>query len=118
LFDTCVFRPSLSQGPGRVQPNKDDKADFVNELRETYGVLSPRLELFRRYLDTNDDVQGDSCSKLENDLLFYLEVQKFKVRYFTTENLALLLTLSTTDHGLSFIGFVFLHGRGMQFCCA
>lgn len=67
------------QGPGRVQPTKDDKADFVNELRETYGVLSPRLELFRRYLDTNDDVQGESVSKLENDLLFYLEVQKFKV---------------------------------------
>lgn len=68
------------QGPGRVQPTKENKADFVNELRETYGVLSPRLELFRRYLDSNDDLEGEHVSKLENDLLFYLEVQKFKVK--------------------------------------
>lgn len=74
-----MYFPSFLKGPGRLQPTKDNKADFINELRETYGVLSPRLELFRRYLDTNDDVQGDSVSKLENDLLFYLEVQKFKV---------------------------------------
>ena len=51
----------------------------MNELRNTYGVLSPRLELFRRYLENNDDVQGESVSKLEKDLLFYLEVQKFQV---------------------------------------
>ena len=69
----------ILKGQGRLQPTKDNKADFLNELREIYGVLSPRLELFRRYLDTNDDVQGESVSKLENDLLFYLEVQKFKV---------------------------------------
>lgn len=66
---------------GRLQPTKDDKENFVNELRETFGVLSSRLELFRRYLDGNDDVKGEHVSKLENGLFFYLEVQKFKVRY-------------------------------------
>ncbi|CAB3981499.1 Hypothetical predicted protein [Paramuricea clavata] len=83
-------RRNKFKGAGRLQPTKDDKADFVNELRETYGVLSPRLELFRRYLDTNDDVQGESVSKLENDLLFYLEVQKFKDLFLYMDDTTLL----------------------------
>ncbi|XP_028403051.1 uncharacterized protein LOC114525812 isoform X2 [Dendronephthya gigantea] len=83
-------RRNKLKGPGRVQPTKDNKADFLNELRETYGVLSPRLELFRRYLDTNDDVQGESISKLENDLLFYLEVQKYKDLFLYMDDTTLL----------------------------
>lgn len=60
-------------------PTKEDKVSFVKELRETYGTLSLKLELFRRYLDSNDDVHEGNVSKLENDLFFYLQVQKFKV---------------------------------------
>jgi hypothetical protein len=36
------------------------------------------MELFRRYLQNHGD--PDTVPKLENDLLFYLEVQKLKVR--------------------------------------
>ena len=69
------------QGPGRVQPTKEDKLSLVKELRENSGPLSLTLELFQRYLDSNDDIQGESVSKLENGLFFYLQVQKFKVRW-------------------------------------
>lgn len=35
------------------------------------------MEYFKRYLQQHGD--PDSCSRLENDLMFYLEVQKMKV---------------------------------------
>jgi len=42
------------------------------------GQLSVKMEYFRRYLQTHGEPDG--FPRLENDLVFYLEVQKFKVR--------------------------------------
>lgn len=43
-----------------------------------HGRLSVKMEYFRRYLLTHGEPDG--FPRLENDLVFYLEVQKFKVR--------------------------------------
>ena len=43
-----------------------------------HGRLSVKMEYFRRYLQTHGEPDG--FPRLENDLVFYLEVQKFKVR--------------------------------------
>lgn len=43
-----------------------------------HGRLSVKMEYFRRYLQAHGEPDG--FPRLENDLVFYLEVQKFKVR--------------------------------------
>jgi len=63
-----------------VQPTKEDREEFKRILQSTHGQLPVKLELFRRYLQNHGD--PDSFPKLENDLFFYLEVQKLKVRVF------------------------------------
>ena len=42
-----------------------------------HGRLSVKMEYFRRYLQTHGEPDG--FPRLENDLVFYLEVQKLKV---------------------------------------
>lgn len=52
-----------------------------------HGLLPVKMEYFRRYLQAHGEPDG--FPRLENDLVFYLEVQKFRVRdiyhlYLTT----------------------------------
>ena len=75
----------LSQNTGRVQPTKEDREEFKRILLSTHGRLPFKLELFRRYLQNRGD--PDSVPKLENDLYFYLEVQKLKVSTVVCLNL-------------------------------
>lgn len=84
---SCSFFINFSQSTGRSAPTKDDKDNFKKVLQSMHGRLSVKMEYFRRYLQTHGEPDG--FPRLENDLIFYLEVQKFKVRniyllYLTT----------------------------------
>ena len=67
----------FSQGTGRLQPTKEDRTSFIQAAQGCSGKLTFEMELFRRYLIEKDEPEG--FPRLEKDLLFYLEVQKFKV---------------------------------------
>ena len=69
--------PALFQSTGRSAPSKDDKDSFKKVLQSIHGRLSIKMEFFRRYLQTHGEPDG--FPRLENDLIFYLEVQKLKV---------------------------------------
>ena len=64
------------QSTGRLAPTKEDKDNFKKVLQSIHGRLSIKMEYFRRYLQTHGEPDG--FPRLENDLVFYLEVQKFK----------------------------------------
>ena len=50
---------------------------FVEAVHACAGKVTVELDVFRRYLLQKDD--PGAISRLEKNLLFYLEVQKFKV---------------------------------------
>ena len=75
--DIPVYGCSIVQSTGRSAPTKEDKDNFKKVLQSIHGRLSIKMEYFRRYLQTHGEPDG--FPRLENDLLFYLEVQKFKV---------------------------------------
>ena len=65
------------QGSGRINPTKEDRATFLEAVQACAGRITPEMTLFRRYLLVKDD--PGAFPRLEKDLLFYIEVQKFKV---------------------------------------
>lgn len=67
----------MFQGSGRLQPTKDDRAAFLEAVQACSGKMTSEMEVFRRYLVVKDD--PGAFPRLEKDLLFYMEVQKFKV---------------------------------------
>ncbi|CAH3180537.1 unnamed protein product [Porites lobata] len=69
-------RTRKTKSTGRSAPTKEDKDNFKKVLQSVHGRLSIKMEYFRRYLQTHGEPDG--FPRLENDLLFYLEVQKFK----------------------------------------
>jgi len=69
-------RARKTKSTGRSAPTKDDKDNFKKVLQSMHGRLSVKMEYFRRYLQTHGEPDG--FPRLENDLVFYLEVQKFK----------------------------------------
>lgn len=69
-------RARKTKSTGRSAPTKEDKDNFKKVLQSVHGRLSIKMEYFRRYLQTHGEPDG--FPRLENDLVFYLEVQKFK----------------------------------------
>ncbi|KAJ7390591.1 hypothetical protein OS493_023980 [Desmophyllum pertusum] len=69
-------RARKTKSTGRSAPSKEDKDNFKKVLQSMHGRLSIKMEYFRRYLQTHGEPDG--FPRLENDLVFYLEVQKFK----------------------------------------
>jgi len=69
-------RTRKAKSTGRSAPTKEDKDSFKKVLQSVHGRLSIKMEYFRRYLQTHGEPDG--FPRLENDLVFYLEVQKFK----------------------------------------
>lgn len=69
-------RTRKAKSTGRSAPTKDDKDNFKKVLQSIHGRLSLKMEYFRRYLQSHGEPDG--FPRLENDLVFYLEVQKFK----------------------------------------
>eukprot|EP00794_Sanderia_malayensis_P017584 gene17584-19337_t len=67
------------KGTGRIQPTKEDRATFLEAVQACSGKLTAEMDSFRRYLAVKDD--PGTFQRLENDLLFYMEVQKFKDLY-------------------------------------
>lgn len=69
-------RARKNKSTGRSAPSKEDKDNFKKVLQSIHGRLSVKMEYFRRYLQAHGEPDG--FPRLENDLVFYLEVQKFK----------------------------------------
>ena len=72
------------QPDGRAQPTREDKMELLVALSNAAGGHLPlRMLYFYKYLVKNGDEDG--CPLIENDLFFYCEVQKFRVRPSSTE---------------------------------
>jgi len=69
-------RARKAKSTGRSPPTKDDKDNFKKVLQSMHGLLPVKMEYFRRYLQAHGEPDG--FPHLENDLVFYLEVQKFR----------------------------------------
>ncbi|XP_065052500.1 uncharacterized protein LOC135681805 [Rhopilema esculentum] len=67
------------KGTGRANPTKEDRTLFLEEVHACAGRLSDEMQLFRKYLIVKEE--PGAFPRLEKDLLFYIEVQKFKDLY-------------------------------------
>lgn len=66
-----------NQGTGKANPTKEDRATFLEEVQACSGRLTTEMEIFRKYLIVKEE--PGAFPRLEKDLLFYIEIQKFKV---------------------------------------
>jgi len=63
---------------GRAPPSKDDKLSFMHALQEStaHGKPTTQMDYFWKYLVKHGD--DDNNPLIDKDLVFYLEVQKYK----------------------------------------
>ncbi|XP_067018661.1 regulator of G-protein signaling 22-like isoform X1 [Acropora muricata] len=80
-------RTRKAKSTGRLAPTKEDRDNFKKVLQSIHGRLSIKMEYFRRYLQTHGEPDG--FPRLENDLVFYLEVQKFKELFSYMDDVSL-----------------------------
>jgi len=75
------------KGTGKAVPTKEDRQSFIEEVQASSGRLSMDMELFRKYLIVKEE--PGAFPRLEKNLLFYIEVQKFKDLYPFLDEVAL-----------------------------
>ncbi len=80
--EPCTFVLFLWQTDGRAQPTREDKVNFLMALTTAAaGQLPLQMLYFYKYLMKFAEENG--TPHIDRDLLFYCEVQKFKVRMAT-----------------------------------
>ena len=69
------------QPDGRAQPTREDQVNFLLQLSEaSAGKFNQQMMYFYKYLVRYSEDEAGPSNPLDNDLFFYCEVQKFKVR--------------------------------------